>query len=193
MQAFSIYILVMTAFNPLRLSDLLRYQLLILRTAQQFPSSAWWSYDRAYRREAAAVKRNDWTNMNPELFHFHISSAGYTSGSSSSLGPHSSFPQPPSQPTSTTETRDTPRIARTSSALEARGSPSSAIICHSWNSGRCSSAYRQCRFRHSCDFPSCGGLHRRSQAHRSSRDASLRNSPDTPSQSPRKRFRSSDF
>ena len=80
MQPFSVYMLVVTASYPARVSDLLKYQLLIMCTAQQLsgsaieiidrlPSthsrsiismgSAWVSYDRASRRQAAAYKLND--------------------------------------------------------------------------------------------------------------------------------------
>ena len=80
MQAFSVYMLVVTASYPARVSDLLKYQLLIMCTAQQLsgsaieiidrlPSthsrsiismgSAWVSYDRASRRQAAAYNLND--------------------------------------------------------------------------------------------------------------------------------------
>ena len=74
LQAFAITLILM-AYFPARSSDLLHYQLLILCTAQQFPGSVWWSYDRAFHRGAAAMKQNDWSQMNPELFHFHVSSA----------------------------------------------------------------------------------------------------------------------
>ena len=48
MQAFAVYSLVVTANYPARVTDLLKFQLLIMRTAQQFSGSAWLAYDRAY-------------------------------------------------------------------------------------------------------------------------------------------------
>ena len=48
MQAFAVYSFVVTAYYPARVTDLLKYQLLIMRTAQQFSGSAWLAYDRAY-------------------------------------------------------------------------------------------------------------------------------------------------
>ena len=64
MQAFAVYTLVVTAYYPARVADLLKYQLLIMRTAQQFSGSAWLSYDRAFRRQAAAYKLTDWSQSN---------------------------------------------------------------------------------------------------------------------------------
>ena len=59
MQAFAVYTLVVTAYYPPRVADLLKYQLLIMRTAQQFSGSAWLSYDRAFRRQAANITVNE--------------------------------------------------------------------------------------------------------------------------------------
>lgn len=49
MQACTIYTLVVTAYYPARVTDLLKYQLLIMQTAQQFSGYAWLAYDRAFR------------------------------------------------------------------------------------------------------------------------------------------------
>jgi hypothetical protein len=75
MQAFSVYTLVLTTYWPARITDLLKYQLLIMRTAQQFAGSTWLSYDRAFRRQAAAYNQTDWSYMNTELYSFHVSAA----------------------------------------------------------------------------------------------------------------------
>ncbi len=73
MQGFSVYTLVLTSYWPARIADLLKYQLLIMRTAQQFAGSTWLSYDRAFRRQAAAYCLTDWSVMNAELYYFHVS------------------------------------------------------------------------------------------------------------------------
>ena len=75
MQAFSVYTLVLTTYWPARITDLLKYQLLIMRTAQQFAGSTWLSYDRTFRRQAAASNQTDWSYMNSELYSFHVSAA----------------------------------------------------------------------------------------------------------------------
>ena len=151
MQAFAVYTLVVTAYYPARVADLLKYQLLIMRTAQQFSGSAWLSYDRAFRRQAAAYKLTDWSHLNPELFHFYVS--GCVSVEHPTVAPpvQSVSPTKPSRP---------------ADVIEASGTPSSSTLCHSWNAGHCSSQFLRCRFRHSCDFPGCSALHRRVVAHR---------------------------
>ena len=151
MQAFAVYTLVVTAYYPARVADLLKYQLLIMRTAQQFSGSAWLSYDRAFRRQAAACKLTDWSQLNPELFHFYVS--GCVSVEHPTVAPpvQSVSPTKPSRP---------------ADVMEASGAPSSSTLCHSWNAGRCSSQFLRCRFRNSCDFPGCSALHRRVVAHR---------------------------
>ena len=151
MQAFAVYTLVVTAYYPTLVTDLLKYQLLIMRTAQQFSGSAWLAYDRAFRRQAAAYKLTDWSHLNSELFHFHVS------GSVSVEHPTAS---PPVQSVSPT------KPSRPADVVEAAGTPSSSTLCHSWNAGHCSSQFLRCRFRHSCDFPGCSALHRRVVAHR---------------------------
>ena len=144
MQAFAVYTLVVTAYYPARVADLLKYQLLIMRTAQQF-------YDRAFRRQAAAYKLTDWSQLNPELFHFYVS--GCVSVEHHTVAPpvQSVSPTKPSRP---------------ADVMEASGTPSSSTLCHFWKASRCSSQFLRCRFRHSCDFPGCSALHRRVVAHR---------------------------
>ena len=151
MQAFAVYTLVVTAYYPARVADLLKYQLLIMRTAQQFSGSAWLSYDRAFRRQAAAYKLTDWSQMNPELFHFYVSGC---------ISVEHPTVAPPVQSVSPT------KPSRPADVMEASGTLSSSTLCHSWNAGRCSSQFLRCRFHHSCDFPGCSALHRRVVAHR---------------------------
>ena len=150
MQAFAVYTLVVTAYYAARVSDLLKYQLLIMRTAQQFSGSAWLSYDRAFRRHAAAYKLTDWSHLNPELFHFHVS--GSVAAERPAVAPSVSAVSP-TKPASLAQVK------------EASGTPSSPMLCRSWNAGRCSSQFLRCRFRHSCDFPGCSALHRLRGAH----------------------------
>ena len=88
LQAFAIYSLVMVSYFPGRAIDLLRYQLLILRTAARFSGLAWANYDEAFRRDAAARQLTDWSIMNVELYNFHTAAAAPTEPSSASGGSH---------------------------------------------------------------------------------------------------------
>ncbi|CAB4023943.1 Hypothetical predicted protein [Paramuricea clavata] len=54
LEAFGVYMLIVTAYHPQRITDLLRYLLLGLRTAQKFSSKVWLTYDVAFRKDAAA-------------------------------------------------------------------------------------------------------------------------------------------
>ena len=74
LQAFAIYMLVMVTYAPHRAADLIRYQLLILRTHSQFGGLAWYNYDEAFRRDAAARQVVDWSGMHVELYNFHTAS-----------------------------------------------------------------------------------------------------------------------
>ena len=151
MQAFAVYTLVVTAYYPTRVTDLLKHQLLIMRTAQQFSGSAWLAYDHAFRRQAAAYKLTDWSHLNPELFHFYVSGCVSVEHPTATPPVQSVSPTKPSRP---------------ADVVEVSGTPSSSTLCHSWKAGRCSPQFLCCRFRHSCDFPGCSALHRRVVAHR---------------------------
>ena len=128
MEAFSIYSLVLTSHFPHRWRDLSQYKLLILRTYQKFSNRVWLAYDRAFREHAAATNLTDWSNMNMQLFNFHATG---------------------------TSTHGHGKLANESA--EPAGAPCSQIVCKSWNRGRCSAPYAQCRFSHRCS--SCSGSH----------------------------------
>ena len=128
MEAFSIYSLVLTSHFPHRWRDLSQYKLLILRTYQKFSNRVWLAYDRAFREHAAATNLTDWSNMNMQLFNFHA--AGTSTHGHGELANESAEPA---------------------------GAPCSQIVCKSWNRGRCSAPYAQCRFSHRCS--SCSGSH----------------------------------
>ena len=85
-QAFAIFTLVLTSYFPHHSSDLLRYQLIILRTQPQFWGVAWLNYDSDFRREAAALRLGYWSHLNTDLYHFHTRS-GVASASSSPTSP----------------------------------------------------------------------------------------------------------
>ena len=129
-EAFLLYSLVVTTYFPHRRRDLLLYELLILRTYRQFGGKVWRSYDRAFREHAAAVKLTDWSSMNVQIYNFHAAGGarGYSRGSSGESG---------SEPSGTASAKD---------------------VCRSWNGGKCSSLFTNCRYAHKC--ANCHGSHR---------------------------------
>ena len=74
-ECFNSYISVITAFHLERVRDLLAYMALIMRLAKQFPGLCWYTYDRAYRLEAAASNSKNWSQINADLYHYHTSVA----------------------------------------------------------------------------------------------------------------------
>ena len=120
MEAFSIFSLVLVTHFPHRWKDLCQYQLLILRTFQQFGNRVWLAYDRAFREHAAASNLVDWSEINVQLFNFHAAGA-------LARGPQDSWTR-----------------------TEPSGSSLAQIICKSWNRGRCSAPTANCRFAHRC-------------------------------------------
>jgi hypothetical protein len=132
LHAFAIYMLIMVTYLPSRAADLIRYQLLILRMYTQFGGSAWYNYDEAFRRDAAARYVVDWSGMHVELYNFHTSVS-------------TRVPQPSLAPLS----------------RESIGASFGTTICRSWNLGRCVAARAVCRYLHVCDVSRCRGHHRR--------------------------------
>ena len=108
------------SYHPHRASDLMRYHLLILRMASQYPGMTWFNHDDAFfRRNAAARSITDWSNIHLELFAFYTFTPSTTS---------TPVPSTPSGPAD----------------IKSSGSPSSRFTCHSWNSGRFSACISLC-------------------------------------------------
>ena len=152
LQAFAIYMLVMVTYWPSRAADLIRYQLLILRTHAQFGGLAWYNYDEAFRRDAAARQVTDWSAMHVELYNFHTSAA-------------TRLPPPPVGP-----------VFR-----ESTGASFGTTICRSWNLGRCVASRAVCRYLHICDLPRCRGSHRRIHCPSHAAGGATSVSPQSPS------------
>ena len=128
-QAFSVYSLVIITYLPRWAVDLLKYQLLILRTQAQFGGLAWLNYDEAFHRDAAARHVFDWSSMHVELYNFHTVAA-----------------QVPPSPV-------------TCALPESSGACFASTICRLWNSGHCICLHPTCRYLHVCDTPRCRGPH----------------------------------
>ena len=64
--------MVMCSAHPHRLPDLTKYKLLIIQTAHLSPGLAWLEYDLPFRKDAAATGTSDWSQMNLDLYNFHL-------------------------------------------------------------------------------------------------------------------------
>ena len=71
MEAYSIFVMILTSYFPHRWNDLSQYKLLILRTYQRFSGDVWLNYNHAFREHAAASRVTDWSPMNVQLYNFH--------------------------------------------------------------------------------------------------------------------------
>jgi len=141
MEAFSIVALVMVTHFPHRWKDLLQYQLLILRTFRHFSGKVWLAYNQVFREHAAAIRLTDWSCMNVQLFNFHAAGSSLAQSAE--------------------------HLERTS---EPPGSSSSAVVCISWNKGRCTAPFASCRYAHRCSV--CSGSYQATAcSSRSSRDS----------------------
>ncbi|XP_065657214.1 echinoderm microtubule-associated protein-like 6 [Hydra vulgaris] len=69
LDCFMMYLLVISSTCPGRVSNLLRYSRVILWIYKEAPdNSAWWRYDKAYRRMAAIKGNTDWSSIEEEMF-----------------------------------------------------------------------------------------------------------------------------
>ena len=73
--------LIVTAYHPQRITDMLRYTSLGLHTVQQFSAQGWLTYDVAFCKDAAARGLSDWSSLIAELFNFHVTSVQVASPS----------------------------------------------------------------------------------------------------------------
>ena len=103
-------------------------------------------YDQVFREHVVAICLTDWLCMNVQLFNFH---AAGSSIRESSLAQSNEHPERSS---------------------ESPGSSASAVVCISWNKGRCTAPFTSCRYAHCCSV--CSGSHRATAcSSRSSKDS----------------------
>ena len=137
-QSFTIYQWIFCKTYPSRWQDTTQYTLLILQTTCQFPGPAWFNYDMAFRKDAAASLLADWFKMNVDLYNFHTRASSAVTGQSaprSTSLPHTSA----------------------SSNIPPKHSFDPIQHCRSWNDGACRWSLGQCRYRHV--WERCDGQH----------------------------------
>ena len=63
LQAFAVYVSVVSKKQPERIPDLMGYQVLILEASNEYQNNGWLAYDRRFRQLAASQPNCKWSNM----------------------------------------------------------------------------------------------------------------------------------
>ena len=64
----AVYVAVIAGKHPERVSELMAYMILIIKASQEYKVLAWFMYDEAFRRQAAATGLTEWSKINPSIF-----------------------------------------------------------------------------------------------------------------------------
>ena len=68
LQCYTAYVGVLGPKYAQEVPELLAYMTTIIRASQKYEGSAWVAYDTAYRRQAAAQGKTEWSRINPSLY-----------------------------------------------------------------------------------------------------------------------------
>lgn len=68
LQCYAMYVAVLAGRYPERVPELMAYMIHIIKASQEYEGLAWFMYDEAYRRQAAATGFTEWSKINPSIF-----------------------------------------------------------------------------------------------------------------------------
>ena len=68
MKAFAIYMAAIAQKHPSMITELLAYQLTIIKASQQYDGLQWRAYDTHYRVAAAATGNRSWSKLDVDLY-----------------------------------------------------------------------------------------------------------------------------
>ena len=68
LQCYAMYVAVAIGKWPERVPQLMVYMIHIIKASQEHEGLAWFIYDEAYRRQAAATGHTEWSKVNPSIF-----------------------------------------------------------------------------------------------------------------------------
>ena len=147
-ECFCLMSAVLCARYPARGPDLMMYLRRIVHCARKFEGHAWVTYNRLYRRQAAAARTLSWATEDQAL---------YNEAFSGRAKPTARCKQCLSEHHSTDACPDIPRGWPITPGENPRDSfqPACPEVCRRYNQERCHSP--NCRFRHACS--SCSGGH----------------------------------
>ena len=67
-RCFAMYVAVVAGKWPRRVPEMMAYMINIVKAHQEYKGLAWFLYDEAYRRQAAATGHTEWSKVNPSIF-----------------------------------------------------------------------------------------------------------------------------
>ena len=74
LQAFALYVAVISKKQPDRVPDLMGYQVLMLEASNDYKKECWLAYDRPFRQQAASDPHCKWSNINTTLWNLACAS-----------------------------------------------------------------------------------------------------------------------
>ena len=67
-QCFAMYLAMVSGRWPRPVPAMMAYMINIIKASQEYEGLAWFLYDEAYRRQAAATGHTEWSKVNPSIF-----------------------------------------------------------------------------------------------------------------------------
>ena len=142
LQAFAIYVSIISRKQPQRVPDLMGYQILMLEASTEYEGNSWLAYDRRFRRQAASQPNCKWSSIDTTCWNLAFTNRAKASRckycfSLFHLSKDCEFSS--SQMSSLSESRHLPSHRR--------------FICRNWNEQQgqgCS--FRNCRYEHVCYY-----------------------------------------
>ena len=162
-RCFAMYVAVVASKWPRRVPEMMAYMINIVKAHQEYEGLAWFLYDEAYRRQAAATGHTEWSKVNPSIFTVCFTAKakeGKRCDWCLSLTHDSSeCTRSEGEPSHAVRllTGETGMGAATP-GLGGRGPPMGyemSEVCKLYNEGRCH--YLRCKFKHLCR--ACNGEH----------------------------------
>ncbi len=143
---FNTFMAVLALRKPERVVDLLAYSSLIVKASMDFEGNSWFTYDKFFRKQAAAepARYGTWGEVEPSMWtqHFGRAIAKPMCKECGQSG-HQTC-QPPRK-------EQVAEQAKSYTRYKPYTSPKRAPVCERWNRGdRCSTAY--CNFQHICSY-----------------------------------------
>ena len=148
LQAFAVYVAVISKKRPDRVPDLMGYQVLMLEASNEYKNDCWLAYDRRFRQQAASDPHCKWSNINTTLWNLAFTSQARANRCRHCFSLFHSSRECELAPDLATITPE-PRCTRPLHGTQHRR----RLICHQWNvqcTQNCS--YPNCRFEHICYF-----------------------------------------